>query len=287
MIMGRLSLVSSFRRPISLLNCLRKGQRKRQSREKLRSCVSSYSTAEQLEDRTLLAGASLVNIEPNMDLSLTEGEIYNEAPKELTFKFTPGQEIDASTLSGIQIVRSGFDGTFGDSNDVVIDPGYIGIGDNPNEVILRFAETLPDDNYQITIHGNDIPPDSGLPGIPESGVTALRNLANEAFLDGDDQVINFELDLGAKVVAVVAQPVLREQILSITDVAELHDGDTFTITIGDTQATFEMDLDGLGLNDSANIQVAYSAANSATEVGMAVETAFNSSPLSTLVPRQF
>tara|TARA_R110002111_G_scaffold256979_3_gene324753 strand:- start:89044 stop:104352 length:15309 start_codon:yes stop_codon:yes gene_type:complete len=193
MVMGRPSFVSSFRRPISLLNCLRRGQSKRQSREKLRGFVSSYSTTEQLEDRTLLAGASLVNIEPNIDISLTEGEVYNQAPKELTFKFTPGQQIDPASLGGIQFVRSGLDGTFGDGNEVLVQPGYIGIGDNPNEVIVRFAESLPDDHYQITLFG--------------TGATPLLNQNNEAFQDGVDQVINFELDLGAKVVSVVPQPV--------------------------------------------------------------------------------
>lgn len=193
MVVGRPSFVSYLRRPISLLNCLRRGQKKRQSREKLRSYVSTYSTAEQLEDRTLLAGASLVNIEPNIDLSLTDGEVYNQAPSELTFKFTPGQQINPDTLGAIQIVRSGLDGTFTDGNEVPITPGYIGIGENPNEVILRFAESLPDDHYQITILG--------------TGANPLLNQNDEAFQDGVDQVIEFELDLGAKVVAVVPQPV--------------------------------------------------------------------------------
>lgn len=193
MVVGHIPFVSSFRRPISLLNCLRRGQKKRQNRQKLERITSSYSTAEQLEDRTLLAGASLVNIEPNIDIALTEGEIYNQAPKELTFQFTPGQQIDPASLGGIQIVRSGLDGTFNDGNEVIIQPGFIGLGDAPNEVIVRFAESLPDDNYQITIFG--------------TGATPLLNQNGEAFQDGVDQVVNFELDLGAKVVAVVPQPV--------------------------------------------------------------------------------
>ena len=139
-----------------------------------------------------MAGASLVNIEPNIDISLTDGDIYNEAPKELTFKFTPGQEIDPASLGGIQIVASGLDDDFSNGT-VPITPGYIVIGDNPNEVILRFAESLPDDTYQITIFG--------------TGTTPLLNLNGEAFQDGVDQTINFELDLGAKVVSVVPQPV--------------------------------------------------------------------------------
>tara|TARA_R110001592_G_scaffold31886_3_gene111922 strand:+ start:37950 stop:54350 length:16401 start_codon:yes stop_codon:yes gene_type:complete len=229
--------------------------------------VSSYSTTEQLEDRTLLAGASLVNIEPNIDLSLTDGEVYHEAPQELTFVFSPGQQIDPNSLGGIQIVRSGSDGTFADGNEVTIDPGYIGIGDNPNEVIVRFASALPDDNYQITIFG--------------TGADPLLNLSGEAFQDGVDQTINFELDLGAKVVAVVSQPVLREQVLSVGDVTDLQDGDTFTISVGGASVTFEMDLDGGGLNDTNNLQVVYTAADSASDIATTILGVFNSSLLST------
>jgi hypothetical protein len=275
MVVGRPSFVSSFRRSISLLNCLRRGQRKRQSRDKIKNYVSCYSTAEQLEDRTLLAGASLVNIEPNIDLSLTDGEVYNEAPQELTFVFSPGQEIDPNSLGGIQIVRSGQDGTFADGNEVTIEPGYVGIGDNPNEVIVRFASALPDDHYQITIFGTGADPLLNLTG------DAFQDFTEDGTQNGEDQIINFELDLGAKVVAVVSQPVLREQILSVGDVTNLQDGDTFTITVGGAVVTFEMDLDGGGLSDTNNLQVAYTAADSASDIATTILGVFNGSLLAT------
>lgn len=275
MVVGPPSFVSSFRRSISLLNCLRKGQRKRQSRDKIKNYASCYSTAEKLEDRTLLAGASLVNIEPNIDLSLTDGEIYNEAPQELTFVFSPGQEIDPNSLGGIQIVRSGQDGTFADGNEVTIEPGYVGIGDNPNEVIVRFASALPDDHYQITIFGTGADPLLNLTG------DAFQDFTEDGTQNGEDQIINFELDLGAKVVAVVSQPVLREQILSVGDVTNLQDGDTFTITVGGAVVTFEMDLDGGGLNDTNNLQVAYTAADSASDIATTILGVFNGSLLAT------
>ncbi|QDU12876.1 Calx-beta domain protein [Gimesia maris] len=275
MVVGRPSFVSSFRRSISLLNCLRRGQRKRQSRDKIKNYASCYSTAEKLEDRTLLAGASLVNIEPNIDLSLTDGEVYNEAPQELTFVFSPGQEIDPTSLGGIQIVRSGLDGTFADGNEVTIEPGYVGIGDNPNEVIVRFASALPDDHYQITIFGTGADPLLNLTG------DAFRDFTEDGTQNGEDQIINFELDLGAKVVAVVSQPVLREQILSVGDVTDLQDGDTFTISVGGAVVTFEMDLDGSGLNDTNNLQVAYSAADSASDIATTILGVFNGSLLAT------
>jgi Calx-beta domain len=95
----------------------------------------------------------LVQILPNIDGPLQDGDIRHTAPNELVFRFSPGEAIDPTSLSGIQIVRSGLDGTFGDGNEVIVKPGFVGIGDQPYEVIFRFAENLPDDVYQIMIAG--------------------------------------------------------------------------------------------------------------------------------------
>ncbi|GAF72051.1 unnamed protein product, partial [marine sediment metagenome] len=100
------------------------------------------------------APPELVAIIPNQGGVLTDGDIFDVAPRQLTFRFTDGQIIDQSSLGGIEIIRSGSDGTFGDGNEQVVQYGWIGIGEHPNEVIVRFAETLPDDVYQITIRGS-------------------------------------------------------------------------------------------------------------------------------------
>jgi hypothetical protein len=172
---------------------------------------------EPLEDRILMAiGPQLVSIQPNdgddllIDGLLPGGAIRHVAPRELTFKFNAGQIIDANTLGGIRITRAGADQMFGTLDDVPVDPmrsgaagvqrGFVGIGSFPNEVVLRFADTLPDDLYQIRIVGN--PADN-----------PLRNNAGEAFDNGlmdplnTDSVITLNLDLGAQVVGVVPQPV--------------------------------------------------------------------------------
>jgi hypothetical protein len=74
----------------------------------------------------------------------------------LTIRFDAGQLIDpASAATGIQIVRSGGDGTFGNGDPPAIVPGFVGIGDNPNEIIVRFADALPDDFYQLTNLGHE------------------------------------------------------------------------------------------------------------------------------------
>ncbi|MCA9209020.1 MAG: M36 family metallopeptidase, partial [Planctomycetales bacterium] len=89
-------------------------------------------------------------------------------------------------------------------NDILITPGFIGLGETDNEVILRFAERLPDDLYQVEVFGID---DSSL------GVVAVRGqngLPLTPFVAGTNRdVFQFELDLGAQVLAVVPQPITR------------------------------------------------------------------------------
>jgi parallel beta-helix repeat protein len=91
-------------------------------------------------------------------------------------------------------------------NDVVIEPGYLGIGSSANEIVMRFKEALPDDLYHVDIVG--------------TGASALRGATGAAFGDntqdgvdnGVDFGVNFELDLGAKILAIVPQPVTRDSI---------------------------------------------------------------------------
>ena len=92
------------------------------------------------------------------------------------------------------------------SNDIIVSPGAVIVGDSPNEneVTLRFAENLPDDVYRLEVFGFD---DSS------RGITGLRNTSGDLFLPNDpntrQDTIEFRLDLGSKVTAVVPQPVVR------------------------------------------------------------------------------
>jgi hypothetical protein len=149
---------------------------------------------ERLEERRVLAPI-LAGINANDGTLLQANEVRHIAPTDLTFVFSKDDGIDPTTLDGIQILRSGFDGVFGNGNDVVITPGGKAIGNEPNEVIARFAERLPDDHYQVRIIG--------------VGDDALKNLSGQAFNNGQNQTIPFELDLGPQVVAVVPQPITR------------------------------------------------------------------------------
>ncbi len=98
--------------------------------------------------------------------------------------------------------------------DVVIEPGFVGLGDSAREVIFRFAEPLPDDVYQIDILG--------------TGPTALLNTIGEAFGDGVNETRQFSINLGPKVVAVVPEPIRRNaagDLVPRAGIIEVHFND--------------------------------------------------------------
>ena len=105
--------------------------------------------------------------------------------------------VDPSTYSPIRLTTN---------NDVIVQPGAVVIGDRPNEneVTLRFAENLPDDTYRLEVFGFD---DAG------RGIRGLRNTNGDFFVPSiantRQDTIDFRLDLGSKVTAVVPQPVVR------------------------------------------------------------------------------
>ena len=147
---------------------------------------------ETLEARLLLAvGPRLVAIEPNDGSILQDGDVRNESPTGLTFRFLNTDSIDPNTLDGIRVL---------DSSNQVVQPGFVGLGDVPYEVEYRFASSQPDDEYTIEVVG--------------AGPNALRDTNGDLFNEGNDFTLNYELDLGAQVVAVVPQPVSRGPGLS-------------------------------------------------------------------------
>ncbi len=139
----------------------------------------------------------LLAVQANDGSLVVDGQVRHAAPRELRVYFEGGSNLNPATLSsGIRITRSGRDGNFTDGDETVIVPGFIGLGDTANVVIIRFAEPLTDDHYRLEILGTTANP--------------LRGVNGKAFNDGDsDAVIDFRLDLGAQVVAVVPQPIER------------------------------------------------------------------------------
>ncbi len=151
-------------------------------------------------------------------------------PSEVILTFNDGQTIDASTLSGIQVTSAGENGLFYDAetnpydtDDVVIDIGYVGIGDNPNEVVLRFSSTLADGSYHITLvgQGSDgehlyygpdgkvVAPLTNSAGVPIGFGDIIDPDTGEIYQDGVNYVWSFTLTLAPEVTAVVPQPITR------------------------------------------------------------------------------
>ncbi len=89
------------------------------------------------------------------------------------------------------------------ANDVVVEPGYVGLGDSPREVIFRFAENLPDDVYRIDIAGTGSAPLRSQNGF------ALGDDTDDGKDNGKDYALQFELDLGPQILGVVPQPIDR------------------------------------------------------------------------------
>lgn len=160
---------------------------------------------EKLEDRQLLAGAQLIGIQPSDGelLDLDDITELNVAPRDLTFRFDESQQFPA-VPDGIRISRAGEDLLLGTADDVIVSPGFLGPREAPNEneIVARFASTLPDDVYRIEIFAQD---------LPSEGINALTNVNGEPFLstEGDRVTVDFRLNLGAKIISVVPQPIQR------------------------------------------------------------------------------
>ncbi|MEW4453880.1 GEVED domain-containing protein [Bremerella sp. JC817] len=168
----------------------------------LRQTKKRVMQHEALETRQLLTTPQLVGIQPNSGELLQEGDIRGISPRSLTFNFADPviatDFLDESTLAdGIRITRAGQDGQLGTADDVIITgagsnfEGFIGFGDQPNQVVVRFGEALPDDLYRIEI------------------TDALKNLAGET---AAPFTRNFELNLAPQVMSVVPQPIERDDV---------------------------------------------------------------------------
>ncbi|HBJ34819.1 MAG TPA: hypothetical protein DDZ51_08660, partial [Planctomycetaceae bacterium] len=167
-------------------------------------------THQTLERRELLAGElgpQLISVSANSgeNFRLAQQNILRQSPTQLTFRFDGSQQIDAATLSAISIERAGGDGSFAEGNEIRIDPGFLGFGDSSRIVIARFAETLPDDTYRIHIAGYD-DTNQGIVGLRNSNGELLRVSGATDPLRPSQQ-IQFRLELGPQVVAIVPQPI--------------------------------------------------------------------------------
>ncbi|MDB5339993.1 MAG: hypothetical protein JWN70_5612, partial [Planctomycetaceae bacterium] len=172
---------------------------------------------ETLEERTLLAAFSLVTVIPNQGVFLSDGQTISEAPTEVTLRFSPGESIDPTTISAsaVTITRAGLDGTLNTADDQSVPIGYIGPGDSANEVVVRFAQNLSDDQYQIKVLATA---SGGIGGISGDTISTTT--------------FKFNLNLGAQVDAVVPQPVIHSQVVTVANSALIASGSLLTVSYG-------------------------------------------------------
>ena len=138
----------------------------------------------------------LIELNSNPRAQSTVGEVIDavnasqEAQKLVFARLVSGDRltrIGGNSTSYSPLILTGGD-------DQLITPAYIALGDTKREVIIRFAESLPDDAYLIDIFG--------------TGPFALRNVDGFAFNGGVSRSVRFDLDLGPTIQAVVPQPVV-------------------------------------------------------------------------------
>ena len=174
-------------RPSSLPSLFSRRLKARRAGSRRRRGNAEHAGLERLEDRRVMAFDLLSAYATTSDDPFFKvGEsvkTLTEAPQQITLRFSPGITIDSNTLESIKIVRSG---------GAAIVPGSISVDALPdqNQVVMRFAETLPDDTYRITVG-------AGL----KTTAPAIDTATPRSF--------DFRVNVGSYVVAVVPQPVTR------------------------------------------------------------------------------
>lgn len=165
------------------------------------------NNATQTIEDAILAGSepNLIAVAPNsgdlFDLDPQDQAANNvriQSPTELVLTFGGPHSLDPQTLDAITVQYSETGSFDSDAQDVPI--GFIGLDDSGRSVTLRFAENLGDGFYQLSVTSElksifDI---AYAPNFPTA-------VPGDPSLERD--VISFELELGAKVTSVVAQPI--------------------------------------------------------------------------------
>ncbi len=166
--------------------------------------------------------------------------------------------------------------------DQLLSPGYRDLqSGSTNEVIYRFAEALGDDKYRIQVVGAGANPltNTGSIGPP----VVAPEVVNDTDMDGvgADTLLTLTLNLGTQISAVVPQPVIRNQVLTVLNAANVTDGDVLLIDPGTLSALgtpnlFAFEFDRAGGVRAGNTPVNITAAVTATDVANAIVTAINS-----------
>lgn len=181
----------SLKHPRAFLSSLKKSPK---YREMLRRAARKFHL-ESLEARQMFAiDPVLVAADGGVAFnSVAPFTVRTESPRELVFTFPGVPGIDQTTLAtGIRLTAGNKDG-IGVGTDSTVTPAYLAIGNDPTQVVMRFATPLTDDDYQIQFIGATLRDTDGLP-----------------FNGGTNFPVNFSLNLAPQVQAIVPQPIVRD-----------------------------------------------------------------------------
>ena len=145
-------------------------------------------------------GPDVVSVFPDAGDSLINSPTLDYAPNQLTVRFTEGQEIDPNTLDAIKLMYRQNEGSEWEE----VSLGWVGIGEQPNEVILRPASTFLDGLYELVILGTG---DSPL--LNNKGFEFRYDPEKDA---GSDYTFDFAMTLPLQVTAVVPMPIVDGEV---------------------------------------------------------------------------
>ena len=132
------------------------------------------------------SGPQVLSVVPNTGSTLSNGAVLHQRPPATYHPIQRRGSIDPTTLGAIQLTRTDAVG-----NVTTVGLGYVGVNNAPNQnqVVVRFQTTLLSGSYTLTV------------------ATTLKDLNGNALSQA--YTLNFQLDLGSIVSAVVPQPVTR------------------------------------------------------------------------------
>ncbi|MBR5160969.1 MAG: proprotein convertase P-domain-containing protein, partial [Thermoguttaceae bacterium] len=145
-------------------------------------------------------GPDIVSVFPDADSSLLENPSLDYAPNELTIRFTEGQEIDPNTLDAVKLMYRQNEASEWEE----VEMGWVGIGAQANEVIVRPASTFLDGLYELVIVGTGDNP------LLNSKGFEFRYDAEKGV--GSDYTFDFAMTLPLQVTAVVPMPVVNGEV---------------------------------------------------------------------------
>ena len=119
----------------------------------------------------------------------------------VTASFTSGNPATNIATSAVHFPNSV---NLAGADDTVITPGYLALGDTPQQVVMRFAQTLAGGLYRLEVFGTD---------NSAQGTVGLRDANGALFSPSvpntNRDTVDFSLDPGPQITSVVPQPLSR------------------------------------------------------------------------------